>query len=123
MAPACRVDPLLDGRAALASARWADARAAFETALATEDTADARDGLGQALWFLGSVDAGIAARADAFTQYARAGRCAEAARVAVWVSHQHVIGGRVSAARAERALEGVGPCAGHGWVAVERAPC
>ncbi len=46
--------------------------------------------------------------------------------MAVWVSHQHLIAGRASAARgwlarAERALEDVDGCAGHGWVAVERA--
>jgi ATP/maltotriose-dependent transcriptional regulator MalT len=44
----------------------------------------------------------------------------------VWVSHQYLIAGRASAARgwlarAERVLEGVDRCAGHGWVAVERA--
>jgi len=45
----------------------------------------------------------------------------------VWVSHQHLNGGRTSAARgwlarAERALENApGPCPGRGWVAVERA--
>ncbi len=42
------------------------------------------------------------------------------------VSHQHLLGGRASAARgwlarAERALQNVDRCAGHGWVAVERA--
>ena len=56
----------------------------------------------------------------------RDGECDYAARVAVWVSHQYLISGRASRARgwlsrAERALEGAGDCAGHGWVAVERA--
>ena len=56
----------------------------------------------------------------------RTGRLRQAARVAVWVSHQNFIAGRVSAARgwlarAERARRGAGPCAGQGWVAVERA--
>jgi DNA-binding NarL/FixJ family response regulator len=119
-------DELAEGRRALDAARWEEARAAFEAALAEQETPDARDGLGQALWFLGSVEEGIAARERAFEDYVRAGRCDEAARAAVWVSHQHLIAGRASAARgwlsrAERALEGVAPCAGHGWVAVERA--
>ena len=119
-------DQLDAGRQALEDARWADARAAFEAELARGGSAEALDGLGQALWFLGDVDEGIAARERAFEEYARGGRCDEAARVAVWVSHQYLISGRASAARgwlarAERALEGAGACAGHGWVAVERA--
>ena len=69
---------------------------------------------------------GDRARERAFEDYVDAGRCDDAARVAVWVSHQHMIGGRASAARGlagacERALDGLAPCAGHGWVAVERA--
>ncbi len=119
-------DQLLEGRRALEAARWEDARAAFEAAIGDEDTADARDGLAQALWFLGSVDEAIAARERTFDAYVHCGSCDQAARVAVWVSHQYHVSGRASAARgwlsrAERALEGVGPCAGHGWVAAERA--
>ena len=126
MTPVTVVDRLLDGRQALETARWHDARAAFDEALATHETPDARDGLGQALWFLGDVEAGIAQRAQAFEDYARDRRCEEAAGVAVWVSHQHFICGRASAARgwlarAERVVEAAGPCAGHGWVTVERA--
>ena len=114
------------GRQALEAAHWEEARAAFEDALAEEETPDARDGLGLALWFLGGVQDAIAAREQAVEGYARAGRCDDAARIAVWVSHQHLIGGRASAARgwlarAERIVEGTGTCAGQGWVAVERA--
>jgi tetratricopeptide (TPR) repeat protein len=119
-------DQLREGTEALEAARWAEARVAFEAALAAEDTPEAHYGLGQALWFLGHVEDGIAARERAFERYVRAGDCDRAARAAVWVSHQYDLAGRSSAARgwlarAERALEGAGPCAGHGWVAVERA--
>ena len=115
-----------EGRQALEAAHWEEARAAFEAALADEETPDARDGLGLALWFLGGVRDAIAAREQAVEGYARDGRCDDAARLAVWVSHQHLIGGRASAARgwlarAERVVEGTGTCAGQGWVAVERA--
>lgn len=115
-----------EGREALESARWTAAREAFEAAFEEEETPDALDGLGLALWFLGEVGAGIAARERASEGYARAGRCDDAARLAVWVSHQHLVGGRASAARgwlarAERAVEHAGVCAGLGWVAVERA--
>jgi ATP/maltotriose-dependent transcriptional regulator MalT len=119
-------DRLAEGRRALEAAQWDAARLAFEAALEAEPTPDARDGLGLALWFLGEVEDGIAARGQAFEEYVRDGRCDEAARVAVWVSHQHLISGRASAARgwlsrAERSLESLGDCEGHGWVAAERA--
>jgi ATP/maltotriose-dependent transcriptional regulator MalT len=119
-------DRLEEGRRALEAAQWDAARAAFEAALGEEESPDARDGLGEALWFLGSVAEGIAAREHAFEEYVAAGRCDRAARVAVWVSHQYLISGRASAARgwlsrAERALESQGRCEGLGWVAVERA--
>ena len=126
MASECLVDSLLDGQQALESGRWEDARAAFEAALAAQETPDALAGLGHALWFLCFVAEGIAMRERAFDAYVRDGRCDEAARIAVWVSHQHLVAGRASAARgwlarADRALEGIEVCAGHGWVAVERA--
>ncbi len=120
-------DGLVDGTLALERADWDAARAAFQSVLEAVDAPDAHEGLGQALWFLGSVTEGIAARERAFEGFVRAGRCDDAARVAVWVSHQHLLGGRASAARgwlarAERSLEGIGgSCAGRGWVAVERA--
>jgi DNA-binding NarL/FixJ family response regulator len=121
-----RGDRLAEGRRALEAAQWDVARAAFEAALEAEPSPDARDGLGLALWFLGDVGEGIAARGQAFEEYVRDRRCDEAARVAVWVSHQHLIAGRASAgrgwlSRAERALEGLDDCEGHGWVAAERA--
>jgi ATP/maltotriose-dependent transcriptional regulator MalT len=118
---------LQQGILAMQRAQWSTARAAFEAVLATGPVPEALEGLGQALWFLGDVAGGIAARASAFEAYVDAGRCDDAARMAVWVSHQHLIAGRASAARgwlarAERSLEGMGDrCTGRGWVAVERA--
>ena len=110
MPAACLADRLHDGRQALQAAAWDDARAAFEDALGEHESADARDGLGQALWFLGRVEEGIAAREHAFNRYVHERRCGEAARIAVWISHQYFISGRTSAARgwlagAERAVE------------------
>jgi ATP/maltotriose-dependent transcriptional regulator MalT len=119
-------DDLLEGRRALEAAEWQAAHEAFTRVLAAGDSADAHEGIGLALWFLGNVAEGIAARERAFELYVRERRCEDAARTAVWVSHQHLLGGRASAARgwlarAERALQDVDRCAGHGWVAVERA--
>ena len=114
------------GQRALEQARWGAARLSFEAVLDGGESAQAREGLGLALWFLGEVAKGISSRECALELYAHEGRGDDAARTAVWVSHQHFVGGRVSAARgwlarAERVLEDVGDCAGHGWVAVERA--
>jgi DNA-binding NarL/FixJ family response regulator len=122
-APGGRAD---EGRRALEAARWEAAREAFESVLEDGESPDALDGLGLALWFLGDVSEAVAAREQAVEGYARAGRCDDAARLAVWVSHQHFVGGRQSAARgwlarAERAVGDAGLCAGQGWVAVERA--
>ena len=119
-------DQLRDGWRALEGARWQAARTAFETALAEKETPDALAGLGHTVWFLGEIEEGIALRERAFEGYARARQCDRAARIGVWVSHQHLLSGRESAARgwlarAERALENAPPCAGHGWVALERA--
>ena len=124
------VDDLATGARAMELAQWAEARTAYERVLSADppppEAGPALEGLGQALWFLGEVADGIAARERAFDEYAAARACSDAARVAVWVSHQHLTGGRTSAARgwlarAERALGHVPECAGHGWVAVERA--
>jgi tetratricopeptide (TPR) repeat protein len=119
-------EEILQGTQALERAAWPQARAAFEAALARRESGEAREGLGLALWFEGRPDEGIAQREQAFSTYVRQGRCDHAARVAVWVSHQHLVAGRPSAARgwlarAERALDAARPGVGHGWVAVERA--
>ena len=65
-----------DGRRALEAARWDEA---FESVLGAEETPDALAGLGLALWFLGEVTAGVAARERAVEAYVRTGRCDEAA--------------------------------------------
>ena len=116
-----------EGTRALRRADWEAARDAFRAAVAGSGAPEAREGLGLALWFLGDVAGGIAERERAFAGYVAEHRCSDAARTAVWVSHQHGLGGRASAARgwlarAERALEGTaGPTPGRGWVAVEHA--
>jgi len=119
-------DACAEGWGLLEAGQWDAARQAFETAMNTEPTPDARDGLGYALTYLGMTDEGIAARALAFEGYVKAGRCDDAARVAVWVSHAYAITGQPSAARgwlsrAERAVEGAECGMGQGWVAVEQA--
>jgi ATP/maltotriose-dependent transcriptional regulator MalT len=119
------MDVAMEAGQLLENAQWEAARDAFEAVLREEDSPDARDGLGLALWFLGRIEEGIATREAAFDGLVAAGRHDEAARTAAWISHQHLLGGRVSAARgwlsrAERALDD-SRCEGHGWITVERA--
>ena len=102
-------DERSEGLRLLEAAQWAAARDAFQATLDEEESAEAYDGIGLALFFLGSIEDGIGARERAFEAYVDAGRCDEAARVGVWVSHQYLLSGRASAARgwlarAERAV-------------------
>lgn len=92
-------DPTPAGIAALEGADWDGARLAFEAALDASEAPEAHEGLGLALWFLGQVPLGLLERERAFDGYVAAGRCDDAARIAVWVSHQHLLAGRPSAAR------------------------
>jgi hypothetical protein len=95
-------DSVRDGARALEQADWDAARIAFEFALDVADASEepeAHEGLGLALWMLGRIPEGISERERAYDGYVGAGRCDDAARVAVWVSHQHLLGGRTSAAR------------------------
>jgi ATP/maltotriose-dependent transcriptional regulator MalT len=71
------------GASALADGRWADARATFETALAEQETPDALDGLGEALWWLGDPLASVACRERAYVGFRRAGDPVRAARAAL----------------------------------------
>ena len=87
----------MDGGQLLETAQWEAAREAFASALADGESADALDGLGLAMWFLGDLEGGIETRARAFDHYVREDRCDEAARTAAWVSHQHFLAGRASA--------------------------
>ncbi|MGH2405015.1 MAG: hypothetical protein ACRDGN_11195 [bacterium] len=51
-----RGDALGDGWAALADARWEDARARFERALEEGETPEALEGLGWSAWWLDDAD-------------------------------------------------------------------
>jgi uncharacterized protein HemY len=77
------VDHLGEGQEALSSARWVEARDAFEASLANSASPEAMDGLGRALWWMGESVEALATRARAYSAYRRAGRVEEAARVAI----------------------------------------
>jgi DNA-binding NarL/FixJ family response regulator len=104
------------GRAAIAEAAWEDARAAFEEALAGEDSPEARDGLGQALWWIGDIAAALQQRERAYAAYLERGEERKAATLALWISQEQIAAyGNMAVAngwfaRAERLLADAGPC-------------
>jgi DNA-binding CsgD family transcriptional regulator len=116
-------DPLARGEEALRTGDWEGARAAFVDALAVADDAEAHDGLGRALWWLGDADGAIEHRERAFvllkeTDPVRAGM------VAIWLAREHrsVHGNEAAAngwlARAERVLGNADP--ERGWLEIAR---
>jgi DNA-binding CsgD family transcriptional regulator len=121
-------DHLRAGQAALTQADWDTARAAFEKACESEESGEALDGLGRALHFQGEYARAIELTERAFGEYRRAGQSVAAADCARWLAFLHAaINANMAAAggwmaRAESLLEDTEECAGHGWLALDRAP-
>ena len=118
---------LARGAAALDEGRWADARAAFEAALAAADSAEGRFGLAAALWWLGESHACVEQCTLAYARFSRRDDPAGAARCAVWlaIAYKSNFANHVAAggwlARAERLLAAVPTGSPHGWLYVARA--
>jgi hypothetical protein len=110
-----------------ARADWAAARDGFAAVLAQDaGDAEALDGLGQALWWLGERDAAIANRRDAYAAYQRRGDARRAGGLATYLAAEHRIDGQGAAAagwlaRARRLLEGQEATPERGWLAIEEA--
>jgi hypothetical protein len=86
------VEPLAAGRAALAAGRWEEARDAFAAALAEQETPEALDGMGAALWWLGETRASVTHTERAYAGFRRAGDAVSAAVAAMslcvtWISN------------------------------------
>ncbi len=117
-------DATAEGQVALDEGRWADARTAFETALAERESPEALDGLGDALWWLGEPQAGLEYRERAFVGFRRAGEEVRAAAtaIAVCVSYGVSFGNGAAAtgwlARAESVVDDPdsGPLRGTFWL-------
>lgn len=111
------------GRAALAAGHWKDARAAFETALAREETPEALDGLGQALCWLGEYGTAVALRERAFAGFRARGETRYPAVIAAyWLAFEYVaLYGNYAVAsgwleRGKHLAEAAGDCPERGWV-------
>jgi LuxR family maltose regulon positive regulatory protein len=116
-------DRLVAGWDELRDARWGEARARFEAALAVEQTPEACEGLSWAGWWLDDEDTVFAARADAYRLYRERGDAAAAARVATWLAVDQLdFRGAWAVAsgwlrRAHRLLDPLEPGPEHGWLA------
>jgi DNA-binding NarL/FixJ family response regulator len=112
-----------DGWRALADGRWGDARAAFESALRSELSPEALEGLSWAAWWLDDADAVFDARERALRLYKKRGEAASAARMATWLAADHLdFRGALAVAngwlrRARRLLEDSELGRDHGWLA------
>jgi ATP/maltotriose-dependent transcriptional regulator MalT len=120
-------DFVSSGQAALDRADWAESKKQFESALLEKDSAEARDGLGLALWWLNDISGSHEQRTLAYLAYKADRKLPRAARLAAWLAREQVfLRANVSAmngwfARAQRILEEIGPCAEAGWVKIYHA--
>jgi DNA-binding NarL/FixJ family response regulator len=119
---------LRGGWQALADTEWERARVCFEQALELSESAEALDGLGRALHFQAEYTRAIELTERAFAAYRDRGNVVEAADRGRWLAFLHgAINGNMAVAsgwmaRAETVLEQADECAGHGWLALDRAP-
>jgi ATP/maltotriose-dependent transcriptional regulator MalT len=115
------------GAEALRRGAWAEARVAFEAALAEAESSEALEGLGTAAEWL--VDAGTLfdARERAYRLYRERGSPRNAARVAIQLGWDYrIFRGEPAVAagwlqRAHDLLEGLDPSPEHGWLALREA--
>jgi DNA-binding CsgD family transcriptional regulator len=116
-----------NGWALFARADWDGARAAFAAALAEDPTEpDARDGLGQSLWWMGSRSEAIDLRREAYAEFRRRGDVRRAGLIATYLAGESRIDGQHAAsagwkARARRLLADAGAVPELGWLEIEEA--
>ena len=123
------VEPSALGRGyeALLRGDWTTARTAFEEAVAADESPEALDGLGRALWWLRDPEGAVVARERAYAGFRRSGDLLRAARIALWLSREYaLVWGNAAAsggwlARAERILAGAAPGSERGWLELARA--
>jgi tetratricopeptide (TPR) repeat protein len=100
---------------ALEGGGWSTAKDAFEAVLESEESAEARFGLGIALWWLGETRPSIECYERAYAAFRRVGDATRAAWAAMWLclTYKSDLGNQAAASgwigRAERALQGADP--------------
>jgi ATP/maltotriose-dependent transcriptional regulator MalT len=120
---AATADLLGLGWAALADARWEEARDLFAQAIAADASAEAFEGASWASWWLDDGDAMFAARASAYRLFRHDRDRAGAARMATWLACDQLdFHGAVTVAagwlgRAHRLLGSLDTTPEHGWLA------
>lgn len=117
------------GRAALREARWDDALAAFEAALATHESPEALDGLAEVRHWQGDYASAIDLRERAFAGFRARGETRYPARLAAYhLAFDYVaVHGNYAAAsgwleRGRRLAAQSGDCLERGWVELACAP-
>jgi LuxR family transcriptional regulator, maltose regulon positive regulatory protein len=115
------------GQQCLARGDWTGARAAFEAALAAEDTAEGREGLGMAAWWQDDVATLFDARERAYRLYRARKDRRGAGRVAISIAVDSYYFRRAAAVArgwlrtARRLLEGLAALPEHAWLRVWEA--
>jgi DNA-binding NarL/FixJ family response regulator len=110
------------GVEALARGAWAEARAAFESAIHDQETPLALEGLGLAAWWLDLSEVVFESRERAYRMFLEADDHAAASRVAVWLAWDYwAFRGESAVAngwlqRARRLLDGLPDCVERAWL-------
>jgi DNA-binding NarL/FixJ family response regulator len=117
---------LAEAWATFARSDWEEARDLFERAYKEQTSAEALDGLGQVLWWLGEEEEAIETRARAFGEYRRRGDSDEAANVAIYLAAEYRIAGNSSLSngwlgRGTRLLDDCGDCPAQVWLHIEQS--
>jgi DNA-binding CsgD family transcriptional regulator len=113
--------PVALGQVALSRGDWSGARAHFEAALQDRETAEALEGLADALFWLDEAGPSLELRARAYALYQEQGEPGRCARAALRLAMGHLMAyGNAAVAngwlqRAERLLDEAGPCSERGW--------
>jgi len=113
---------IADGYAALEAGQWAQARAAFEAALAERETPEALDGMGSVLWWLGETRSSVEYSERAYAGFRRSGDPVRAAMTALNLCVTYISNyGNPAAAggwpgRAERVMGDADPNPLRGWL-------
>jgi DNA-binding CsgD family transcriptional regulator len=110
------------GKEALAVGDWDAARRAFESAVRADPSAEALDGLGRTLWWLGDVDTAIEHRERAYLILRTRGDNEAAALIALWLAREYLeaVGNEPASqgwlARAQGLLGDTEHTTAHGWL-------